>query len=232
MIDIKEVFHCTKNHNFLCPNALKRWPFQKIALEYDLSWSIRKDSTFFPRKITKDNLSQKNSWKYDIFFKCPEKMFFPKKSRWNMIFHVLSGKMVFFSGKCDIFFSDGKWKMIFLKIYIEIWYFLYMCINVTNMILPFCKNKSEMIFSQKNRLKDDWHSRSRGIKSSSNSLYFYGDLHRCFHILLSSKIKTGNLIYGIEIWLLLQFTWLQIFCNAGVVFKGVLELQLRKLFAH
>ena len=27
----------------------------------------------------KDDLSQKNTWKYDIFFKYPEKMFFPKK---------------------------------------------------------------------------------------------------------------------------------------------------------
>ena len=149
---------------------------------------------------------------------------------WSFMYYL--ERWYFFSGKCDFFFSDGKWKMIFLKIYIEIWYFLYMCINVTNMILPFCKNKSGMTFSRKNRFKDDWQSRSRGIKSSSNSLYFYGDLHRCFHILLSSKIKTGNLIYGIEIWLLLQFTWLQIFYNAGVVFKGVLELQLRKLFAH
>ena len=29
----------------------------------------------------------------------------------------------------------------------------------------------------------DWHSR----KSSNDSLYFYGDLFKCFHILLSNK---------------------------------------------
>ena len=34
----------------------------------------------------KDDLSQKNTWKYDIFFKCSEKMVFSKKSHWNMIF--------------------------------------------------------------------------------------------------------------------------------------------------
>ena len=33
---------------------------------------------FFRRKM-KDNLSQKNTWKYDAFFKCSEKMVFPKK---------------------------------------------------------------------------------------------------------------------------------------------------------
>ena len=25
--------------------------------------------------------------------------------------------------------------------YMEIWYFMYICVNVTNMILPFCQNK-------------------------------------------------------------------------------------------
>ena len=31
------------------------------------------------RPKIKDDLSQKNTWKYDIFFECSEKMFFPKK---------------------------------------------------------------------------------------------------------------------------------------------------------
>ena len=43
------------------------------------------------------------------------------------------------------------------------------------------------------------------------SLFFYGDLYRRFYILLSSERKAGNLIYRIEIWLLLQFIWLEIF---------------------
>ena len=33
---------------------------------------------FFKQKM-KDDLSQKNTWKYDMFFKCSEKMVFPKK---------------------------------------------------------------------------------------------------------------------------------------------------------
>ena len=63
---------------------------------------------FFRRKV-KDDPSQKNTWKYDIFFKCPEKMVFPKnKSHWNMLFFVSSEKMVLLSGKYDIFSLDGK----------------------------------------------------------------------------------------------------------------------------
>ena len=105
-----------------------------------------------------------------------------------MLFFVSSEKMVFFSGKYDIFSLDGKWKIIFLKKYMEIWSFLYICINVTNMILSFCKKKSEMIFSQ----KGGWHARLHSRKSSNDSLYFYGDLHKSFHILLSSQKNQEN----------------------------------------
>ena len=63
---------------------------------------------FFRRKM-EDNLFPKSIWKYDISFKCTEKIVFPKKQlHLNMIFLVLSGKMVFFTGKYDIFSSDGK----------------------------------------------------------------------------------------------------------------------------
>ena len=64
---------------------------------------------FFRRKM-KDDLSRKNTWKYDIFFKCSEKIVFQKKSHWNMIFLVvLSGKMIFlFPQNMMLFF---KWKM-------------------------------------------------------------------------------------------------------------------------
>ena len=59
---------------------------------------------FFRRKM-KDDLSQKNTWKYDIFFKCSEKMFFPKKSHWNVILLVvLSGKIIFLSPENMILF--------------------------------------------------------------------------------------------------------------------------------
>ena len=115
---------------------------KKVALEYHLSLFYKKRWHFFFPKIWSYSLDEKrkmiylkkNTWKYDIFFKCPEKMVFPKKSHWNMIFLVLSGKIVFFSGKYDIFSLGGKWKMIFHKKYMEIWYFLYICINVINMI--------------------------------------------------------------------------------------------------
>ena len=60
---------------------------------------------FFRRKM-KDDLSQKkNTWKYDIFCKCSEKMFFPKILHLNMIFLVLSGNMIFFPQNTILFFK-------------------------------------------------------------------------------------------------------------------------------
>ena len=50
-------------------------------------------------------------------------MVFPKRSRWNLIFLVLSGKIIFLFHENMILPPGGKWKMIFLKKkYTEIWY--------------------------------------------------------------------------------------------------------------
>ena len=46
--------------------------------------------------------------KYDIFFKCSEKMAFPKMSHWNMIFLLSSGKIVFLFPENMIFFLQTE----------------------------------------------------------------------------------------------------------------------------
>ena len=60
---------------------------------------------FFRQKMI-GSLSQKNTWKYDIFFKCSENMVFPKNLHWNMIFLVLREKVEFL--KYDTFSLGGK----------------------------------------------------------------------------------------------------------------------------
>ena len=96
--------------------------FEKIVFPNKLHWNMiflvlpGKMIFLFPENMIllfrherKNDLSQKNTRKYDIFFKCSEKMVFPKNSRLNMIFFVISGKMVFlFSRKYDIFSLGGK----------------------------------------------------------------------------------------------------------------------------
>ena len=173
----------------------------------------------------KDDLSQKNIWKYDIFFRCSKTMVFSKKLYWNMIFLLLSEKMVV------------------LKEYMETWYFLCICVGVTDVVLcPFAKNNQRQSSPVKMHLKVietlDWYPR----KSSNNFLYFYGGLYRRFRKLLSSRKKNRNLIYRIETWLILQLIRSEIFYNEessilctiqlpGVVFGGVPERESRKLFA-
>ena len=106
---------------------------------------------FLRRKI-KDDLffKKKKKWKYDILFKCPEKWsFHTQKNRagiWSFLYYL---ERLFFFGKYDIFSLDGKWKMIFPKRNMEIWYFLYICTNVTNMILRLCKKIRDDLLPKK-----------------------------------------------------------------------------------
>ena len=157
-------------------------------------------------------------------------MVFPKKNlHWNMIFVVLSGKMIFFFKKYDIFSLDGKWEMIFRKKYMEIWYFLYICINVSNMILPSCKKDRRWYSPEKIHLKviDILDSILQRVPTTliDIDIFIY-----CFS---AKKKATENLIHKIEIWRLLQSFWLEIFYNeessilctiqtSGVVFRGAL----------
>ena len=75
-----------------------------IVLSGNIIFLFPENMILLFRQQMKDGLSQKNLWKYDIFFKCSEKMIFLKKSHWNMIFLVLSRKMVFLLPEIMIFF--------------------------------------------------------------------------------------------------------------------------------
>ena len=119
---------------------------------------------------------------------------FQKGPRRDMIIVLLSGEMVFLSQKHDILSLGRKWEMTFLKKYMEIWYFLRTRIGVTNVASrPPAKKNQGWSYPTKIHLKVidvlDWHPR----KSSSNSLYFHGDLYRRFHVLLSSEKKNRKL---------------------------------------
>ena len=98
------------------------------TLEYDFFFSSRKMILLLPENmilfsVRKMNvLSQKNTWKYDIFLKCSEQMVFPKKIalEYNLSCTIRE-EDISFSRKYEIFSMEGKWKMIFVKKkYIEI----------------------------------------------------------------------------------------------------------------
>ena len=113
---------------FLFPNVLKRWSFQKYCggiwsfLYYRERWYF-----FFP-KIWSYTLDGK--WKMIFLKKYKEIWYFlqtlkrwsfQKGPRRHMIFLVLSGKMVFFSRKHDLFTLGRKRKTAFPRKYMEVW---------------------------------------------------------------------------------------------------------------
>ena len=111
------------------------------------------------------------------------------------------------------------------------------------MILSFCKRNHKQSSPKKINLKgiDILQCILERVPTILCSFMetFIGVFIYCFPV----KKKPGNLIYRTEIRLLLQFIWLEIFYHeespilctiqpSGVVFRGVPEHQLRKLFAH
>ena len=107
----KTIFSFSKfSEKMIFPKIL-HWNMIFLVLSGKMIFLFPENMILFFRQKMKDDLSQKNKWKYDIFFKCSEKMVFPEKSHWNMIFLVLSGQTFFcffFTGKFDILSSDGK----------------------------------------------------------------------------------------------------------------------------
>ena len=112
---------------FHFPNVLKKWSFQKKS-HWNMLFLISSGKIIFLfpenmillfRQKVKDNLSQKNRWKYNIFFKGSEKIVFPKKSLWDMAFlfpeHTIflqteSERWSFskYTSKYDVFCIFGK----------------------------------------------------------------------------------------------------------------------------
>ena len=132
---------------------------------------------------------EKNTWKYDIFFKCSEKMAFSKNLSgiWYYLYYL---KRWFISPKKWYFFFGRKMKddpsqeihgnMIFSV-------YTYRCFK--HDIMPLCQKKIKDYLTKKSKLHLkvidilDWYSR----KSSNNSLYFYGDHYKCSYIAFQKK---------------------------------------------
>ena len=110
---------------------------------------------FYRRKM-KDDLSQENTWKYDIFFKCSEKIAFPKKiTPEHELSRTIRKDGISFSRKYDIFSRRKVKDDLSQKIRGNMMFSVYSVKMVpffpTNMKLTFQKpvKKSKIIFSRK-----------------------------------------------------------------------------------
>ena len=111
----------------------------------------------FFRQEMKDDLSQKTTWKYDIFFKCSEKMEFPKKLHWNMIFLLSSGKVAFLFPKTWYFFYGRKMKddlsqKIYGNMRFSVCSVKMVFLFPTNMKLPFGQKSKDDLFPKNNQM--------------------------------------------------------------------------------
>ena len=92
-----------------------------------------------------------------LFFKCSEKLVFPKNLHQNLVFLVLSRKMVFFPENMILFFRRKIKDNISQKINRNMIFTLYSVNMVflfpTNIILFFCQGRKS--FPKTNRLKND-----------------------------------------------------------------------------
>ena len=107
-----------------------RWNMICLVLSGKMIFLFPENIIVFFRRKMQDDLSQKKYMEIWYFLQMSQKDGLSKKKNhsgiWSFLYYL--ERWYFFSpGKYDIFSLDGKWKMIFLKKYMEIWYF---CIYV------------------------------------------------------------------------------------------------------
>ena len=150
------------------------------------------ESWYVLQMFRKDGLSKKIALEYDLSY-------------------IMRQDCISFSRK-NIFFTDGKWKMTFLKKYMEIWCFLYVgkggiYFSYKYEITLLSKNKDDLF--PKNTPKDNISSstekddiRSRkddtGILCSFMETFLSVVIY-CFPIKKNRKLN----LYRVEIWIYL-----------------------------
>ena len=151
--------HCTENDIFFFQTSWKDGFFQKklrwnmifLVLSGNIMFLFMEKMILRPRRKMKDDLSQKNTRKYDIFVKFPEEMVFSKRAIAGHDLSYYLKRWYFFPQKPDIFSVGTKWEMTLLKKYMEILYFLCIRTGVRNVVShPPAKKKSKMVLSHKN----------------------------------------------------------------------------------
>ena len=137
--------------------------------------SLFPENILFLRWKTNDDLSQKNTWKY-IFFKCSEKMFFSKKIApdYDLFCNIWKGGISFFPKVRYFFFRRKMEDDLSENIHGNMLFSVYICINVTNMILPSWQKSKDNLLPKGEKVllkgvisgiteKDDIHTRKHGI---------------------------------------------------------------------
>ena len=205
---------------FLFPDVLKRWFFQKNWAEI---WSFLYywgRWYFFSSKIwsctlkMKNDLSQKNTRKHYISFPLKNGLF--KKDHaglWSLLYYLK--RWYFFQKTWYFFLGQGAGGDLSQEIHGDMIFSVYTYMCYKRGATALCQKTSKMVLSSKNTPSGDWCSRFASYKKLQQfSVLSWRPLQACSCIALQrSEKKKGNLIYRIEVWLLLQFVQLEVFYN-------------------
>ena len=185
--------HCTEKHNFLFQASWKDGLSKKIALEYKLSCIIVKNHASLSQKYDlnlrrkmKDDLFQKNTRKYDIFFRSSKKKVFSRRAAPGHDLPCIIWKDGIFFPKTRYFFLGQEANDdLSQEIHGRMIFSVYTCGCYKPGVTPPCQKKNQgWPYPSKIHLKVidvlGWHPG----RSSSNSLYLHRDLYLRFHVLL------------------------------------------------
>ena len=129
----KTIFYFSRHPEKMVFPKTSRWNMIFLVLSGKMIFLFPKNIILHLRQKMKDDLSQKNTQKYYIFFKPSEKMVFRKRAALGHDLSCIIWKDGIFFPKTWCFFSFGrKGEMTFLNKYMEIWYFLCTRTGVTN----------------------------------------------------------------------------------------------------
>ena len=158
---------------------------------------------------------KKNTRKYNIFSRPTKKKVFSKGAApghdlsciiWQDGISFPENMKCFLGQKASDDFSQ--------EIHGNMIYSVYTCGCYKPGLTPPCqKKKSRMVLSRKNTPKGNWCSRLTSWKELQQFSVPSQRPLRAFSYIALQRKKPGNLIYRIEVWLHLQFIWLEIFYN-------------------
>ena len=137
-----------------------------------------------------DDLSQKNTRKYSIFFKLSEKMVFSNRTlyyleRWH-----------FFPPKTWYFFPEQKVRGgLSQELHGNMTFSVYTYGCYKRGTTPLCQKKSKMVLSRKNTPKGDWRSRLASYKKLQQFSVLSWRPLQPFSCIALQRRKTGNLLY-------------------------------------
>ena len=163
----------------------------------------------------KDDLFQKKYKEIWYFLQAHQKEGLFKRGcagTWSFLYYLK--RWYIFSWKHDISSWAESQRWLFSR---NTWKYDIFCVHVWVLQAwshaPLPKKKSRMVLSRKNTPKGNWCSRLTSWKELQQFSVPSQRPLRAFSCIALQRKKPGNLIYRIEVWLHLQFIWLEIFCN-------------------